>query len=96
MEIKQLNKQIRELKKLKKELRVGSKERNNLNKKLKELQAQCIELKNPTGVKAKLVEELEKEYARLRHPLIVDFRNYSVEQLERRLANVKKGKTLYR
>jgi hypothetical protein len=89
MTLVELKREIRKYKKAKKDLRVGSFERKEINKKLKILKKQYVECAVPDEGKQKLIDELIVLYSRYRKPILVDFRNFTTEQLAVHLAKLK-------
>jgi hypothetical protein len=80
-----LKKQLRALKKLKKDAPVGSESRRQINKSIRALkkERQSIEVSlAPTEEKQVLIDELTKLYEFRNRPFLVDFRIYTVEQLK--------------
>ena len=91
MTIQELKRRIRKFRKVKKSLRVGSKERNDVNKILKELKKEYKEKLVPTGEKQEVIEELTSLYKRANREVVVDFRNYTIDELRFHLNKVKAG-----
>jgi signal recognition particle subunit SEC65 len=88
MTLSELKREIRRFRKIKKHLRVGSPERKEVNKRLKELKQQYIACINPDQEKQKLIDELTTWYTIHRKPMLVDFRSYTTEQLTVHLARL--------
>jgi arsenate reductase-like glutaredoxin family protein len=89
---KELKKQLRALRKLKRETQVHSEARRGINKQIREVKSQLGTIDAqlaPSESKQKLIEELLEVYRRLRRPILVDFRGYSEEDLKIHLTKVK-------
>lgn len=83
---------IRQLRKVKKNLRVGSPERKAVNKKLKELKQQHSVTVTPDSTKQRLIDALNAHYNMYGKPVLVDFRDFTTEQLVLHLAKLKDKK----
>jgi len=98
MNEKEIKREIRSWKKLKKKLKTNKgkamkcKERNDINRKIRELKFQLENLYKSSPEKQKLIEEiykLEPQFLILK----IDLRKHSIEQLQKHIYRVKSGKT---
>jgi hypothetical protein len=90
MDIKEIKRQIREAKKLKKDLRAGTTERIDLHRKIKQLQAQLDltpEIDTDKELIIKEILKLDKNLSEL-----VDLNKFSKEQLAFHLERLKEKK----
>jgi len=93
---KELKKQIRALRKLKRDTQIGTPERRQINRQIRELKAQkdsCVEDLTSDETKQKLVNKITEYYKRNGKPIVVDFRVYNVNQLEVHLNKLKGHKS---
>ena len=92
---KEIRKQLRSLRKLKRNTQIGTAERRQINKQIRDLKKQYetieAELK-PDDNKQRLIDELIEYYHKSGRPILTDFRVYAVEQLEVHLNRRKSGK----
>ena len=91
MNLQELKKRIRKLRKIKKDLRVGSQDRKDMNKTLRELKQEYQEKSVPTGEKDEVIIELERVYKTKGKPIVIDFRDFTLDELKFHLDRVKGG-----
>lgn len=92
-DIRQLKSKIRAWRKIKRNTRVGTQQRRDINNKLRELQEKLDGLTGEkTPEKEKLVKEILKVRPYLEKLRGFDFYRYTVEQLQKHLENIKRGK----
>jgi hypothetical protein len=81
---REAKRQLRALRKLKRQTQIHTEERRQINRQIRELRKQSQrrdeELK-PSVLKQSLIDELTKVYKMFHRPILVDFRIYSEEQL---------------
>jgi len=88
MNEKDIKKEIRTLKKLKRQMRAGSSDRIEIHRRIKELQVKVAELKGFDEAKKELVEKIK----RLDHSfekLGINLYKFSKEELEKHLSKLK-------
>lgn len=89
---KEIRKQLRLLRKLKRNTQVGTVERQQINKQIRDLKKQYetieVQLK-PNEHKQKLIDELTEYYRKSRRPILTDLRTYTTYQLEVHLNKIK-------
>lgn len=94
----EVKKQVRALRKLKRQTQPHTVERIQLNRQIREAKKQlavqtealAVEMKENEPKQA-LIDELTRVYQSLGRPVLVDFRAYTVEQLQVHLTKVKGG-----
>lgn len=90
---KEIKRQIRYLRKLKKETKVKTPLRRELNKKIRALKKQIPYLYNIPPEKAKLIQEIYRIRPELRN-IRFDLRKFSIEQLKHHIKLTKKKRGL--
>jgi uncharacterized radical SAM superfamily protein len=88
MNSKDILKEIKQLKKLKKKLKVGSKERKDIHLKIKSLKEQVNTIQISNTGKDKLIKEIKTLTKDYLHN-IIDYTNYTEEQLLHHLNKLK-------
>ncbi len=91
MQITELKKKIRSLKKLKRDLRKGTEERKRINHKLRESKTDLNDLINPDSEKLSIIAEITKIKESKGTTVIIDLRNYTKKQLLFHLERIKNG-----
>jgi septal ring factor EnvC (AmiA/AmiB activator) len=87
---KELKKELKQLRKLKKQLKPGSKERLDLNKKIKLLKGNVADLTLQNVDKAGIITEI-LGLDKVMDSLDIDLTKHSVEDLQKYLNKLKKG-----
>jgi len=92
---KELKRQLRALRKLKRDTQPQTDARRQLNRQIREVKAQILQIEVPpdlTGEKQKVIEELTEYYRTWNKPILVDFKAYTAEQLKFHLKRLKEKK----
>lgn len=93
MSITELRRKLRTLKKLKRDLRKGSVERKDVNRRMKLMKAELKDLLKPTAQKEELINRITELRTKLHKPITVDLRNYTEEQLTIHLERLQNART---
>ena len=91
MNINEIKLEIKRLKKLKKELRAGTKARIVIYRQIKDLEKKLIDYNKPNDEKDKLIEEI-KAIDNTFERLDIDLKKYTIEQLQFHLKRIKNEK----
>lgn len=97
MDIREIKKEIKQLKKLKLKCRAGTKERISLGRQIKDLKSQLIEQNKPEPEKDKIISnilkiEADKHIKPSFKDLEIDLRKFSIKELNYHLEKLtKKG-----
>ena len=92
MTIDELKRTVRELRKLKKSLRVGSSERKDINKKLKTVKDILKTLLTPDDEKQRVIRTILAIYSRIGRTPVVNLLDFSTDQLRVHLEKLNKGR----
>jgi hypothetical protein len=91
---RETKKQLRALRKLKRQTQPHSPERLQLNRQIRTLKKELVtrdEILKPDVEKQALIDALNRLYACLNRPMLTDFRIYTIDQLAVHLKKVKGG-----
>jgi hypothetical protein len=94
IDIKEIKKQMRILRKLKKDTRKKTDERREINEKIRDLKTRLMPIyKEENPEKAKIIEQILKIRSISKIYILQDLRKFTIEQLQKHYEYLKQGKS---